>query len=261
MHLINSLSRGLQILHLLAEENRPLGVTDIAERLAVDPSTSYRLLATLEKHKFIRQEPSKKYTLGFGAVKIASALLRQIDVAAIAPPYLRELMLSSGESAHVAVADGNRATFVAQASAAGMLRVDTPLGSHEPLYCSAVGKALLAEADPLRVRTLIGSAPLTRYSPNTITNLEMLMTELQRTRDRGYAFDDEELHPGVRCIAAAVRDHSGTIVAAVGISAPASRLTRERTPALVVAVQQAAVDLSAELGCTEPNDGEVAASS
>jgi DNA-binding IclR family transcriptional regulator len=258
---INSLSRGLQILYLLAEETGPLGVTDIAGRLSVDPSTSYRLLATLEKHKFIRQESNKKYTLGFGVVTIASALLRQIDVAAIATPYLRELMTSTGESAHVAIADGNRAAFVAQASAPGMLRVDNPLGSHEPLYCTAVGKALLAEAEPLRVRTLIGSAPLTRYSPNTITNLEMLMTELQRTRDRGYGFDDEELHPGVRCIAAAVRDHSGAIVAAVGISAPASRLTRERTAALVAAVQQTAVDLSAELGYSKRDEAEVAASS
>ena len=84
--MINSLSRGLQILQLLADANRPLGVTDIADRLSVDPSTSYRLLATLEKHKFIRQESSKKYTLGFGVVAIAAALLRQIDVAAIAAP-------------------------------------------------------------------------------------------------------------------------------------------------------------------------------
>lgn len=259
--MINSLSRGLQILQLLADANRPLGVTDIADRLSVDPSTSYRLLATLEKHKFIRQESSKKYTLGFGVVAIAAALLRQIDVAAIAAPFLRELMTSTGESAHVAIADGNRAAVVAQACAPGMLRVDTPLGSHEPLYCTAVGKALLSDAEPIRVRTLIGSAPLTRYSPNTITNLEMLMTELHRTRDRGYAFDDEELHAGVRCIAAAVRDHSGTIVAAVGISAPASRLTRERTPALVAAVRQTAVELSRELGLVESHDAEIAASS
>lgn len=259
--MINSLSRGLQILQLLAEENRPLGVTDIAERLAVDPSTSYRLLATLEKHRFIRQESSKKYTLGFGVLAIASALVRQIDVATIATPYLRELMAGTGESAHVAVIDGNRAAFVAQATAPGMLRVDTPLGSHEPLYCTAVGKALLAEAEPLHVRTLIGSAPLKRYSPNTITNLEMLMSELQHTRHRGYGFDDEELHAGVRCIAVPVRDHSGAIVAAVGISAPASRLTRERTTAIVAAVRQTAVDLSAQLGFAEPRDSEIAASS
>jgi DNA-binding IclR family transcriptional regulator len=250
-HLINSLSRGLQILHLLAQENRPLGVTDIAERLSVDPSTSYRLLATLEKHRFIRQESSKKYTLGFGIVTIASALLRQLDVASIAAPHLRELMQSTGESAHVAVADGSYVAIVAQACAPGMLRVDTPLGSREPLYCTAVGKALLSEADPLRVKALLGSAPLERYSPNTITNLEMLVTELQRTRDRGYAFDDEELHAGVRCIAAAVHDHSRTIAAAIGISAPASRLTRDRTTELVKAVRQSASDLSAELGYVE----------
>ena len=105
---INSLSRGLQILHLLAQANRPLGVTDIAERLSVDPSTSYRLLVTLENQGFIRQQSSnKKYTLGFGVVAIASALLRQLDVATVAPPHLRALMARTGESAHLAVADGD----------------------------------------------------------------------------------------------------------------------------------------------------------
>ena len=259
--MIQSVQRAAQILVVLGSGPPRLGVTEIADRLAVDPSTSYRLLATLENHKFVRQESNKKYTLGFGAVAIAAALLRQIDVAAIAAPYLRELMNVTGESAHVAIADGSFAAIVAQACAPGMLRVDTPLGSREPLYCTAVGKALLAEAKPLSVRTLIGSAPLTRYSPNTITNLEMLITELQRSRDRGYAFDDEELHAGVRCIAAGVRDHSAAIVAAVGISAPASRLTRERTAALVDAVQRTARDLSAELGYEERDPAEVAASS
>jgi DNA-binding IclR family transcriptional regulator len=258
---INSLSRGLQILHLLAKANRPLGVTDIADRLSVDPSTSYRLLVTLENQGFIRQESSKKYTLGFGVVAIASALLRQLDVATIAPPHLRALMDRTGESAHLAVGDGERATVVAQVCAPGMLRVDTPTGSSEPLYCTAVGKALLADFDVVRVKTLLGAAPLPRYSPNTITDIDMLMTELQRTRDRGYGFDDEELHPGVRCIAASVRDHTGKIVAAVGISAPASRLTRERSPELVVAVQQTARDVSAELGYVEVGTVAEAASS
>jgi len=257
---INSLSRGLQILQLLAHENRPLGVTDIADRLAVDPSTSYRLLATLEKHGFIRQESSKKYILGFGVVDIASALLRQLDVVTIAAPHLRVLMSGTGESAHLAVADGKRAAIVAQTRSPGMLRVDTPIGSGEPLYCTAVGKALLAELDPVGLKALLGNAPLRRYSPNTITNIDMLVTELQRTRDRGYALDDEELHPGVRCIAVGVRDHTGTIVAAVGVSAPASRLTRERSPELVAAVQQTARDLSAELGYTEPAVDAVASS-
>lgn len=259
--MINSLSRGLQILHLLAQANRPLGVTDIAERLSVDPSTSYRLLVTLENQGFIRQESSKKYTLGFGVMAIASALLRQLDVATIAPPHLRTLMDRTGESAHLAVGDGDRATVIAQVCTPGMLRVDTPTGSSEPMYCTAVGKALLADADVLRVKTLLGTAPLPRFSPNTITDVEMLMIELQRTRDRGYAFDDEELHAGVRCIAVSVREHTGKIVAAVGISAPASRLTRERVPELVLGVQQTARDVSAELGYVGTETDAEAASS
>jgi IclR family transcriptional regulator, KDG regulon repressor len=247
--LINSLARGLQIVQLLAQADGPLGVTQIGERLGVDPSTSYRLLATLERHGFVQQEPStKKYGLGFGVLQIASALLRRLNLAAIASPHLRALAAESGEGAHVAVRDATRAVFVARESATGVLRVEAPVGSSEPVHCTAAGKALLLDMNEADLAQLFGGRPLERYTPQTITDLDLLVLELQRSRDRGYAFDDEELHPGVRCLAAPVRDHVGRIVASLGLSAPATRLTRDRIPALVAAVRQTAHDVSSQLG-------------
>lgn len=251
--MINSLARGLQILQLLAAAPGPLGVTEVGERLEVDPSTSYRLLATLEKHGFVRQEASKKYALSFGILEISSALVGRLDVASISTTILRDLADTTGESTHLAVADRTLAVFVAQAPAGGILRVTTAVGSSEPLYCTAVGKALMIDMSAAEVARLLQSSPLERHTPQTITSVELLVVELERARARDYAFDDEEYHAGVRCIAAPIRDHAGAVVAALGLSAPASRLTRDRVAEFASATRKAATDVSQRLGASVDN--------
>lgn len=249
--MINSLARGLRILKLMAESPEPVGVTEIAEALQVDPSSSYRLLSTLEKHGFVIQEaPRKKYTLGYAALDLAEAVLRRLDVAAAAQPYLRALVAETGESSHLAVLDGTRAVFLAREVAPVPLRVDTPVGSWEPAYCTAVGKALIAEMSAPDLRALYPEGTLVRHTDATITNFDDLFSDLARSRARGYAYDDEEMHPGVRCLAAPVRGHQGVIIAACGISGPTTRLTRNRLPELVDSVLRAAKTISRDMGYT-----------
>lgn len=253
--LINSLSRGVEILRLLADAAGPLGVTDVAERLAVDPSTAYRLLATLERGGLVQQDlDSKKYSIGYGILEVASSLLRRMSVVTAADPYLRSIALSTRESTHVAVLDGTRAVFVGRQSGAGILRVETTIGSSEPAYCTAVGKALLADQSEAQLCHLFPDEPLPRHTPHTITTVADLAVELERVRRNGYAYDDEELHPGVRCIASPVRDHRSRIVAAFGLSMPATRLTREHIPTLVEQISSAAEAISVQLGYVAKGD-------
>lgn len=247
--LINSLARGAKILRLLGTTDAPMGATDVAEQLRVDPSTAYRLLATLEANGLVQQEPdSKKYALGYGVLEIAFTLLRRLSVVSLADPYLRSIATLTGESTHIAVLDGVRAVFVGRQSGAGILRVETTIGSSEPAYCTAVGKALLAGHSEADLRRLFASHPLTRYTPQTITTIDGLITELERVRRNGYAYDEEELHPGVRCLASPIRDHHRRVVAAFGLSMPATRLTREHLPALVEHIAGAAESVSSQLG-------------
>jgi DNA-binding IclR family transcriptional regulator len=247
--LINSLSRGVEILRMLAQADAPTGVTDVAERLKVDPSTAYRLLVTLEAGGLAQKDAdSKKYGIGYGVLEIAYGLLRKMSVVNVAYPLVRSIATLTGESTHVAVLDGTRAVFVDRQSGAGILRVETTIGSSEPAYCTAVGKALLADHSLVELRHLYGEAPLKRYTPQTITDMRELANELERVRRIGYAYDEEELHPGVRCLACPVRNHRGRIVAAFGISMPATRLTREHLPALVERIAGAAENISSQLG-------------
>jgi DNA-binding IclR family transcriptional regulator len=246
--LINSLARGAKILRLLGDADAPVGVTEVAERLKVDPSTAYRLLVTLEAGGLVQQDlDSKKYSIGYGILEIAFALLRRLSVVTLADPYLRSIAALTGESTHVAVLDGPRAVFVGRQSGAGILRVETTIGSSEPAYCTAVGKALLADSIEPDLRQLFAE-PMMRYTPQTITTIEGLVVELERIRRNGYAYDDEELHAGVRCVAAPIRDHRGRIVAAFGLSMPATRLTREDLPGLVGHITRAAENVSSQLG-------------
>ncbi len=247
--MINSLGRGLKALTTLAEAGGTLGVTELAERLGVDPSSSYRLLATLEQHGFVRQEATgRKYTLGYTVVALAAAVLRKLDVVDAAGPYLRALADDTGESAHLAVLDGTNAVFVAREIADAVLRVDSTIGSSEPAHCTAVGKALVADFDGGMLGLRFGAGPYAPFTPQTIVTLDALIVEAQRTRARGYAYDDEETHPGVRCFAAPVRGHLGQTIAAIGISGPVGRLTRDRLPSLADAVRLAAEQTSISMG-------------
>ncbi|MGI8736267.1 MAG: IclR family transcriptional regulator [Candidatus Eremiobacter antarcticus] len=247
--LIHSLSRGAQILRLLADAADPLGVSDIAERLHVDPSTSYRLLVTLESHGLVQQEPdTKKYGVGFGVLELAFAMLRRLSVARLAEPHLASVAVKTGETTHLAVRDGVLAVFVGRHTGEGILRVETAIGSSEPLYCTAVGKALLSDYSEAELRKLFGAQALERHTPQTVTTIDGLLLELDRVRRSGYAYDDEELHPGVRCLAAPIRDHRARIVAAFGLSTPATRMTREQIPNLVGHICRAADDISVQLG-------------
>jgi DNA-binding IclR family transcriptional regulator len=247
--LVNSLARGVDILRQLAAGGNPLGVTEVADRLEVDPSTAYRLLVTLEAGGLVQKDPdSKKYDLGYGILEVAHGLLGRMGVVNVADPFLRSIAALTGESTHVAVLDGTRAVFVGRHSGAGVLRVETTIGSSEPAYCTAVGKALLADFAEADLRRLFGDGPLPRHTPQTITTIPELAAEVERVRRLGYAYDEEELHPGVRCLAAPVRDRRGRVVAAFGISMPATRLTREHIPELVGQIGTASDTISAQLG-------------
>ena len=242
------------ILRLLSQDSAALGATEVADKLGVDPSTAYRLLSTLEGHGFVLQDPeTKKYTIGYGLLEVASGLLRKLSVVDLSRSHLIALSAKTGENTHVAVRDRLSAVSVGSESATGTLRVETAIGSPEPLFCTAVGKALLADYGPAELQALFGSLPLQRHTPHTITRLEELDAELSRSRRLGYALDDEELHPGVRCIAAPLRDYTGRVVAAIGLSAPAVSLARERFSDVASEICASATAISAQMGFAPEN--------
>jgi DNA-binding IclR family transcriptional regulator len=122
------------------------------------------------------------------------------------------------------------------------------VGSQAPVYCTSVGKAVIAFFPEAALDELIRGLTMTRYTDRTLTTSDSLKAELVVTRERGFAVDDEELEEGLRCISAPVRNYSGRVIASMGIAGPVFRVTRGKVPRLARAVMAAARDLSADLG-------------
>jgi len=228
---IQSLARGLRILDLLSQNEDGASITELAETLGVDKGSASRLVATLANHGFAeKDEDTRRYHLGPQVVSLSRSVLTRLPVRETAKPYLRELMESSGECTHLAVATQGKALYIDQVESPATLRVNAEVGTMNPLHCTALGKVLLAFGK------LELPSKLEAHTPRTITDRRELQHHLEEVRRQGYALDDEEFDPGVRCIAVPVFDFRGKLAGSIGISGPATRLTDEKMTALTTTV-------------------------
>jgi IclR family acetate operon transcriptional repressor len=243
-NMIQSLDRAMMILEELSR-HEGLSLSDLAGRLSQSPATVYRVLVTLETRGIVELDPATQHWLvGAGAFLIGSRFLRRTSVVDRARPFMRALMERTGETANLGVARGDHVLFLSQVETHASIRAFFPPGTLSPLHVSGIGKALLA----VRGGKGVPQGGLQRFTPRTITAPQALLEDLERTRARGWALDDEERTEGMRCVAAAVFDAMGEPVAGLSISGPVSRVTPEAVPELGAAVAQAARDLSAALG-------------
>ncbi len=170
------------------------------------------------------------------------------DLRGRARPYLDRLQDEFGETVFFCILDEGQVFYVEKVESQRSVRTACTVGSRAPAYCTAVGKAMLAELPDAEVSKIVRRWGLKEVTANTITTANALKTELKAVRARGFAIDDEEKEEGLRCVGAAVRSHSGELAAAMSISGPAFRITKERVPEIGRAVMRAANELSAELG-------------
>jgi len=229
---VQSLERALDILELLSRSEGELGVTEVGLGLGLANGTTHRLLATLTRRGYARQNPeTRKYALGIKAFTLATAAQERLGP--LARPFLTELMEASGESSNLASLDKNSVIYIEQVPAPRMVRMFTEPGNRVPPHATGTGKVLLAY-QPQEVRdAVIRQSGLPRFTPHTITNPERLGRELDDIREQGYATDSEEMEEGVRCLAAPVFGPDGRILAAMSISGPAGRLDRDRLEELI----------------------------
>jgi IclR family acetate operon transcriptional repressor len=166
----------------------------------------------------------------------------------IAREQVAALAAGTGETTHLAIREGRLVVFIDHELTAQPVGVSVGSGRCEPLHCTAVGKALIADFDQPSLRELLGDAPLTAPVKRTIRTIAKLAMECQKVQKQGFAMDNEEFHKGVRCLAAPIRDASGQIVAAIGISAPVERLSEARCKKVVLEVKAAAAEIGNKLG-------------
>ena len=246
---VQVLDRALAALAILANRSSECSLVELCTELRLHKSTVHRLMMVLEQHRLVVKNPETgRYRLGLKLFELGSKALDGIDLRGRARPYLDRLQQQFGETVFFCILDDGQVFYVEKVESQQSVRTACTVGSRAPAYCTAVGKAMLAELSDAEVSTIVRRWGLKAVTPNTITTAAALKAELKTVRSRGYAIDNEEKEQGLRCVSAAVRGHSGKLFAAMSISGPAFRMTKERIPEVGQAVMRAANELSAELG-------------
>lgn len=250
VRLLGSLEHGLAVLEMLANaREQTLGLSELAQRVGLHKTTVARVLATLAAHGYVEQDPrTRRYRLTLKLFELGSLCLARIELVREARPILEDLARASGEVVHLAVLDQGEVVYVDKVESEQTIRMYSRVGRRSPVHCTGVGKALLAFVDDPTFEAIVAQRGLPSYTPHTITDPQRLREHLARVRETGVAFDDEEHEPGIRCVAAPVRDHRSVVVASISVAGPAVRMTRQRLQELVEPVRQAAAAISARLG-------------
>ncbi|MEM7428308.1 MAG: IclR family transcriptional regulator [Pseudomonadota bacterium] len=246
---VQSLSRALSLLNALSEHTQGLSLSALAHEVGLPTSTAHRLLTTLQNERYVRFDPEHSaWLVGVQAFRAGSAFLRSRDLVATARPYMRRLMEQTGETVNLAVLDRGEVVYLAQTETHKMMRAIARPGGRAEIYCSGVGKALLAHLHIDEADELIASLAFRPETDHTLTSAEDLRRDLNTVRQRGFAIDDEENAIGLRCIASAIFDENAEPMAGISVSGPTARVSENKIAALGSAVSEIAAEITTALG-------------
>jgi DNA-binding IclR family transcriptional regulator len=247
---IRVLERAFRILSVLSD-GRPRSLQTLSREADLSTSTTFRLLSTLVHHRYIERDgQTSRYSLGLSCLELARSYYMGNEVRRAALPELDKLRNETRETVHLAVLDDLEVVYIEKLEALQPIGLmGSRVGGRSPAYCTGVGKALLAHVAPHVVKQSFGGRKLKRYTQNTITSLDGLLSELESIRSRGYALDHGEHEAGVCCVAAPVFDMKGDAVAALSVSGPADRLEPiERNRDMILSATATAQNISAKMG-------------
>jgi IclR family transcriptional regulator, acetate operon repressor len=239
---VQSVRRTFELLELLAEHGA-MGLSGLAAESGLPLTTIHRLVGTLLGLGYVREESPKQYVLGPRMIHLGERSTRSL--ATWATPHLTRLVDDLGETANLAMLEGDEIVYVAQVPSRHSMRMFTEVGRRVRPHCTAVGKALLAQLADEEVEAIVRRAGMPVHTPNTITRPDRLAEELVSVRRQGYAIDDGEQEVGVRCVAVALCDTVAPI--AISVSGPAPRMTPDMVRRAVPALNRTAAALAADL--------------
>jgi DNA-binding IclR family transcriptional regulator len=247
---IKSLEKAKNILELLAVAG-DLSVSEIGKKLGMHRSHAHRFLATLRSLSLLEQSEDARYRLSFKFFEWGMAVANRMEVRQIVHSFLMDLKNRHEETTNLGILDGMEVVYADKIESPHLLRMDLAVGCHVPLYCTALGKVMLANLPGMDIRKLFHKKKLERRTPNTITSVSGLLEELSTIREKGYAIDDEELALGVRCIAVPIFNYTGNCIAAISIAGPSVRMTVEKIKEIKPDIMAVGKTISIRLGHME----------
>ena len=237
-----SVEKALQIIEVMAKNKGPMRLSDISTEVGLPSSTIIRFLSSLMSYNYVNQnKETLKYSLSLKFCHIANMVSSQISLRDVTRPFLLELSEKCEESVCLAIVEDLMMMYIDVVDGPdNMLKTMQRIGKRAPLHSTGVGKLILQEFDSTEIDKFIQKRGLPSLTPNTITTKDVLVEELIKIKQQGYALDNEECELGARCIAAPLRDYTGRIIACISISGPISRVTGEK----MIEIQETVIEYS-----------------
>ncbi|MDA2802973.1 IclR family transcriptional regulator [Nocardiopsis suaedae] len=240
---VQSLDRAFALLEIMADAGGEISLSQLADSSGLPLPTIHRIIRTLVDNGYVRQLPSRRYALGPRLIGLGESASRMLGT--WARPHLAQLVEELGETANLAMLDGDKVVYVAQVPSPHAMRMFTEVGRRVLPHSAGVGKALLAQLPPDEALATVRRTGMPAATDRTITTPEDFADEMGRIRDRGYAIDDGEQEIGVRCLAVPVQ--GGPAMMAVSISGPEARVSWEFVEKAAPIVQRTAYSLAGDL--------------
>jgi len=237
----------LLILEALDKSPTGLQLRQIAQETGIHKSTAYRFLAHLENASYLFRDDAGAYIIGPRLAQLGAGIAYHATLRKISRPILQKVWRTTKETVNLGVLDGHDILYLDVIESAHMFRMGSQEGMRRPANCTALGKAILAFVSPEQREEMVSSITFDRITSHTITDPVRLRKELAKILRQGYALDDQETDLGARCVAAPILDDSGKIMAAISVSGPITRISREKIPTFANSVRNAAKDISSRL--------------
>jgi len=230
---IHSVENAFSLLEVLADNGLELGITELCKKISLPKGTVHRLLGTLKNLGYIEQNPqNRKYRLTIKIFNLGTAVTDRIGLVQIIP-YMKKLSRKFNETVNLTILDRDEIIYLYNVGCDNALKLDLRIGSHQPAYCAAGGKVLLAYLSEQELDGYLQRVKLKSYTPYTVTSKEYLKKDLKLIRERGYSFVNEEYMVGVSCVAVPIKDQQGKVCAGLSFSVPTVRMDKEKLTQLI----------------------------
>lgn len=248
--IVSAAARALAVLERLSCQ-RSIGLEDISREIKLAKPTVYRFLLTLQELGYVRRVDGDRWAITLKMFNLGSRALDHLDLHSAARPIAEELSEDLGETVHMGVLEGDSAVYVLKIESRYTIRMFSRVGRRIPLYCTSIGKVLLAFSREDERESALKGVRLLAFTKKTLSTRPALDAELARIRAQGFGLDDEEHEEGIHCIGAPVFDHTGSVVATISVSWPGFRYKREEESEKIDKIKAAADRISAVLGFTQ----------
>lgn len=244
---IPNLDNACRVIDLIANTPHGKPLKEVAAELDIPRTTALRIVETLRSRNYLVKTEDGALTLGTALVHLGVVALDSLDIRSFARPVLKQLSEKTGESSHIAILNGDKSLLVEVCDSPHPVRIASRPGTLVDLHCSSTGKVFLAHSIPEPAK-FCQTLDLCAHTPNTSTTVEAVLTDIEQTREQGFAIDEEEYVLGARCMAAPILNAFGKTIAAIGITASTSTFPKAKIPKVSARLKGAAAEISNSMG-------------